>query len=145
MAIFLARSFRIEEVSRPLDHFIVFILREGTLERYDITEKTSAELEALIRALAATRDELPHAIALVHPATAELPDGKHRAIVFMVETGGRRGAMIWVQRVVESQLLPKESVYRDQGDVPEGKGWIGVAPEGVEVLARPLPGSETSD
>ncbi len=140
VAIFMARSFHLEEVSRPLGHFIVFILREGALERYDIKEKTSAELDPLIRALAATQSEPPHAIALVHPATAELADGKHRAIVFMVETAGRRGTMIWVQRVVENRLVPKESMYRDQGEVPTGKGWIGVAPEGVEVLARPLPG-----
>ncbi len=140
VAIFLARSFRLDEVSRPLGHFIVFVLREGVLERYDITEKTTAELDPLIRALAATNPELPHAIALVHPATAELVDGKHRAIVFIVETAGRRGNMLWVQRVIEGRLVPKESMYRDQGEVPAGKGWIGVAPEGVEVHARPLPG-----
>lgn len=142
VAAFLARSFSADELSRPLTHFIVFVLRAGALERYDLTQDTGTAIDPLIRALAGTQADPPHAVALAHPATVELRDGKHRALVFIVETGGRRGTLLWVQRLVDGKLTPGESMWRDEAEVPPGQGWIGVAPEGVEVFARPLPGRE---
>ncbi len=121
-----------QEVQRQgLDALVVMIVRGEMIERWEIRGQLPCELDDMVRAFAGT-GEPPEAVALLHPCTVKMPDGKVlRAVAAAVERGGRLAT-----RLLPLSFPPEKGglpvalapMIVEQRERDPGACWIGVAP-----------------
>ncbi len=124
----LAQAFFPEFLAKPLDCLIVFALRPGSLERWELRGKLSLTVDDLARGIAAQGPT--EAMALLTPSVIELGGVTRRCLRMLVERAGRLGQLVMPLEIRDGKIVGGgELKYRDEGPVPAGGQWIGVAPE----------------
>lgn len=138
----IAQAFIPEFLQRHLDYLLVFVCRDGCLDRWDLRGKLSLPLDDLIRGIAAQAPA--EAIALLSPAVIEIDGVTRRCYRLLVERAGRIGQLVLPLDIKDGKIQGGEMKFRDEGPVPPGGHWIGVAParEMNLTVLGPVNGSE---
>lgn len=123
----IAQAFFPEFLRKPLDHLIVFACREGALERWELRGKLSLPTDDLIRGIAAQGSA--EAMAFLTPSVIQLGGVTRRCYRMLVERSGRLAQLVLPLDIKDGKVQGGELKYRDEGPVPPGGHWIGVAPE----------------
>ncbi len=114
-------------LANGLKCILIFAFRPGLIERWEIRGKVNCTLEDLVRAVAAQGPV--DAMAVVHPAVVNMPDGvTRRCFVAMVERNGRMGHRLLPLEFEAGGVRGLDPILRDAGPVPSGGAWIGVKP-----------------
>ncbi len=123
----IAQAFFPEFLQRPLDYLIIFACREGSLERWELRGKLGVTIDDLARGIAAQGPT--EAMALLTPSVIELGGVTRRCYRMLVERSGRLGQLMMPLEIADGKITGGQLKYRDEGPVPPGGQWIGVAPE----------------
>lgn len=105
----------------------MFAVREGSLERWELGGKLTVSTDDLIRGIAAQAPT--EAMAFLTPSVIELGGLTRRCDRMLVERAGRVGQFVLPVETKDGKIQSAELKYHDEGRVPAGGQWIGVAPE----------------
>ncbi len=127
---------RAEAVRGEFRHVTAVIFRGGTTERWEFQSGDRVSVDDMLRNVTALAPV--DAVALVHPADAEGPDGDARkAISVAAESHGRGWLAVWHLVPGEGGEVDVPLVFeKDLGELG-AQGWIGVGPSVGLDLAIP--------
>lgn len=123
----IAQAFFPEFLQRPLDYLILFACRDGSLERWELRGKLSLTIDDFARGIAAQGPT--EAMAFLTPSVIEIGGVTQRCYKMLVERAGRVGQFMMPLEIKDGKITGGQLKYRDEGPVPAGGQWIGVAPE----------------
>lgn len=123
----IAQAFFPEFLQRPLDYLILFACREGSLERWELRGKLGLTIDDLARGIAAQAPT--EAMAFLTPSVIEIGGVTRRCYKMLVERSGRLGQFMMPLEFKDGKIAGGQLKYCDEGPVPPGGQWIGVAPE----------------
>lgn len=123
----IAQAFFPEFLQRPLDFLILFACREGSLERWELRGRLGLSIDDLARGIAAQAPT--EAMAFLTPSVIEIGGVTRRCYKMLVERSGRLGQFMMSLDIKDGKITGGQLKYRDEGPVPPGGEWIGVAPE----------------
>ena len=131
-----------EFLQRPPDFLIIFACREGSLERWELRGKLGLTIDDLARSIAGQAPT--EAMAFLTPSVIEIDGVTRRCYKMLVERAGRVGQIMMPLEIKDGKINGGQLKYRDEGPVPPGGQWIGVAPERAVnlTMSGPVDGKE---
>lgn len=133
LAVGIGRSMDAEVLRQGLTCHLIFLLTEGSLDRFEVRGEPPCTLDDLVRSLVALGP--CHGVAMVSPGTFVGPGGETLRAV--MTTAEQPGTPLHIRRVRPIRLLPGKppeplSEVIQERALREGEGWFGVEP-GVEL------------